>query len=108
MPNNNQTDLTKEGSMSFWVRISQNPNFKNPETNIKFMHESDVGGLLLTVLKERTSLRVEIRNPVFGVSILESDISKKLKEDMMVAVTWAKKEAKLYINGELAAQGILQ
>ena len=108
MINNNKTDLTKEGTISFWVRVDQNPHFTIPDTNIKFMHESDVGGVLLTVLKERTSLRVEIKNPKYGVAIMESDISKKLKEDMMVAITWAEKEAKLYINGKLASQGVLQ
>lgn len=108
MINNKKTDLTKEGSISFWVRIDQNAHFTRPETNINFMHESNVGGVLLTVLKERTSLRVEIKNPKYGVSIMESDISKKLKKNMMVAITWAEKEAKLYINGTLAAQGVLQ
>lgn len=108
MTNNKNTDLTKEGSITFWVRIGQNPHFTNPETNINFMYESNVGGVLLTVLKERTSLRVEVKNPKYGVSIIESDISKKLKEDMMVAITWAEKEAKLYINGEFSGQGVLQ
>jgi len=108
MTSNKNPDLTKQGSLHFWVRIAQNPNFTNPETNINFMYEKNVGGVILTVLKEKTSLKVKLKNPKYGLSIIESDISKKLHKDIMVTITWTEKEAKLYINSEFVAQGVLQ
>jgi hypothetical protein len=108
MINNKNTDLTKAGSVNFWVRIAQNPNFTKPETNINFMYEKNMGGVLLTILKEKTSLKIKLKNPKYGFSTIESDISKKLHNDMMVTITWTEKEAKLYINSEFAAQGVLQ
>ena len=51
---------------------------------------------------------MELENAKYGKSIIESDISKKLKMDMMVTITWEEKLAKLYINGEFVAEGMLQ
>lgn len=92
-------DLTTEGSITFWVRLKENPSFSDIESNINFMNNQDIGGVKLTILKEKSVMRVIVENTKYGVARLESDISKKLTEDMMVALTWTTDTVKFYING---------
>ncbi|MEJ1298504.1 MAG: LamG-like jellyroll fold domain-containing protein [Candidatus Sedimenticola sp. (ex Thyasira tokunagai)] len=99
-------DLTKEGSVTFWIRLEKNPYFKSENSNITFMHEKDVGGVKLTIVKENIVMRVIIDNSLYGISRMESDISKKLSEDMMIAITWSKESAKLYVNGKPVAESM--
>jgi hypothetical protein len=99
-------NLTKEGSISFWIRLKNNPPFSDPESNIKFMHKQDVGGVLLTILKEKSVMRVVVENSKYGVARLESDISKLLTQDMMVALTWTPDSVKFYINGALVSESV--
>lgn len=99
-------DLTKEGSISFWIRIKNNPPFSDPESNIKFMHKQDIGGILLTILKEKSVIRVVVENSKYGVARLESDISKYLSQDMMVALTWTSESVKFYLNGAPVSESV--
>lgn len=106
--NAQEMDLRKEGSLSFWIRIKDNPPFKDPKSNINFMLNKDISGLLLTILKEKEDLRIEIDNPDYGKIRIIHDISKYLNEDMMVALTWKENIVKLYLNGKLVEEGILK
>lgn len=101
--NNN---LTNEGSITFWIRLKENPPFKDLESNINFMHDHDVGGVKLTIIKEKSAMRVVVNNSKYGIAILEADISKKLSKDMMVALTWTKESAKFYLNGEPISESV--
>ena len=103
-----KTDLTKEGTISFVISIKDNPQFKNPDSNINFMHNNDVGGVLLTFLKEKENLKVEIDNPHYGKTRIIKDISALLEKGMMVSLTWKEDSIKLYINDKLAEEGILK
>jgi len=99
-------NLTTEGSILFWVKLSDNPAFQNPESNIAFMHDQDVGGIKLTIVKEKSIMRAVVNNSKYGVARLESDILKKLTKDMMVSLTWTKESAKFYLNGEQVSESI--
>jgi hypothetical protein len=101
------TDLRKEGSITFWIRRADNEQFSNPYSDIRFMLKKDVGGgVLITVLKERENLHVEIDNPEYGIVEFLHNISRYLDDDMMVALTWEKSVSKAYLNGELVAEGV--
>lgn len=93
-------DLTNEGSINFWIRIRENPMFMNEDSNIAFMKENDIGGIKLTILKEKNVLRVIQENIKYGIARLEADILKLLKKDMMVTITWNLDGVKLYLNTE--------
>jgi len=100
------TNLREEGTITFWITRKDNEQFSNPESNIKFMLRKDVGGIFLTVLKEREFLRVEVENPEYGSIELLHNIRKYLNDNVMVALTWQKNIAKLHLNGELVAEGV--
>lgn len=99
-------DLSKEGSVLFEIGLDKNPNFKSPSSNITFMLDNDIGKVKLTVLKEKEVLRVVVNNSVYGVSRLESDISKKLNQDLKVAITWTSELATLYLTGIKVAESM--
>jgi len=99
-------DITKEGSVTFWVRLPENPQFKDPNSNMTFMHKKNVGGVNLTIIKEKTVVRVIVDNTTFGISRMEGDISKSLEKDMMVAITWTAESAILYLYGKKVAESI--
>lgn len=102
-------DLTKEGTITFEILIKNNPQFKNPDSNINFMYNKNVGGVLLTFLKEKENLKVEIENPSYGKLRLINNISTLLdKGIMVVSLTWKESSVKLYLNGELVEEGILK
>ena len=58
-----------------------------------------MGGIFITVLKEREYLHVEIENPEYGDVEFVHDISKYLDNSMMVSITWKKNVCKLYQSG---------
>jgi len=97
-------DLTNEGSVTFIIDVKENPHFKDPNSNITFMYNYNVGGIILNLVKEKTTLRVGIENTKVGISKIETDISKILNKNMMVALTWTKESAKLYLNGEFISE----
>jgi len=99
-------NLTNEGHITFWIRLKDNPPFKDIESNMTFMHDHDIGGVVLTIIKEKSVMRVVIDNSKYGVARLEADISKKLSEDMMVALTWTQTSAIFYLNGEPISESI--
>jgi hypothetical protein len=99
-------NLTKEGSVTFWVRLTENPQFSDPASNMTFMFDQDVGGVKLTIVKEKTVVRVVVDNTTFGVSRMETDISKTLEKDMMVAITWTTEFATLYLYGKKVAESV--
>ena len=54
-------DLRQEGTITFWINKKDNEQFSNPESNIRFMLRKDVGGgVLVTVLKEKEYLHIEM------------------------------------------------
>ncbi len=108
MSNNQKVNLTEEGSITFWIKINTNPIFSDPNSNINFLHKKDVGNVFISVLKEGISLRVVVENSKYGISRMESDISTKLQQDMMVAITWSSDISKLTINGEFVSQSKFQ
>ncbi len=103
-----KNDLTKEGTLNFVISIKDNPQFKDPSSHINFMHNNNVGGVILTFLKEKEDLKVEIENPHYGKTRIIHDISGFLEKGMMVSLTWKENLVKLYINGELAEEDILK
>ena len=106
--NAQKKDLKQEGSISSWIHIKDNPPFKDIESNINFILNKDIGGLLLTILKEKENLRIDIDNPEYGKAKIVHNITKYLKEDMMVALTWKENIVKLYLNGKLVDEEILK
>lgn len=106
--NQNKNDLTKEGSVTFWIRIKDNPHFKDKNSNINFMLSKNVGGVNLTILKEKEDLRVEVSNRKFGKTRIIHNIKEYLENDMMVALTWEKETVTLYLNGKIATESLLE
>ena len=49
--NSQKNDLTNEGSISFVIRLKENPPFRDPSSNISFMLDKDIGGVSITILK---------------------------------------------------------
>lgn len=107
MAKNPSTDLTEEGSITFWIKKQENPAFSDPESNIKFTENKDVGGVHVSFLKEGTYLRVVLENLKYGETTIVADIEDLLDEDMMVALTWSKRNAKLYLNDKLVKESHL-
>lgn len=99
-------NLTNGGGITFTIDLKDNPPFKDLESNITFMYQYDVGGVKLTVVKEKSTMRVVVNNSKYGVARLESDISKKLSKDMRVALNWTKKSTQFYLNGESVSESI--
>lgn len=97
-------DLTFKGTVNFWVRLQENPHFKQKGSNISFMNGKEMGGVTLTVVKEQAVLRVVLHNSRYGVARIASDISDKLIDDMMVTITWDSRSTKLYLNGEITSE----
>lgn len=106
--NAQKKDLKQEGSISFGIRIKDNPPFKEPESNINFMLNKDIGGILLTILKEKENLRIDIDNQEYGKTKIVYKITKYLKEDMIVFLTWKENIVKLYLNRKLVEEEILK
>ena len=106
--NSKKTDLTQEGSISFRIKLKENPPFKDPDSNINFMLNKDIGGVRLTILKEKEDLKVEIDNQQYGKTKIVYNIADYLTKDMMVALTWKENVIKLYLNGELSGEGVLE
>jgi len=106
--NSKKTDLTQEGSISFRIKLKENPPFKDPDSNINFMLNKDIGGVRLTILKEKKDLKVEIDNQQYGKTKIVYNIADYLSKDMMVALTWKENVIKLYLNGELSGEGVLE
>lgn len=106
--NSQKNDLTNEGSISFVIRLKENPPFRDPNSNISFMLDKDIGGVSITILKEKEDLRVEIDNRQYGKTRIIHNIADYLSNDMMIALTWKEDALKLYLNGELADEGILE
>lgn len=103
-----KNDLTKEGTISFVISLKDNPLFRNPDSNINFMHNKDLGGVRLTFLKEKEEFKVEVVNPQYGKTRIIHNISELLNKGMTVALTWNENLIKLYINGALAEEDILK
>lgn len=101
-------DLTNEGSISFIIRLKENPPFRDPNSNITFMLDKDIGGVNITILKEKEDIRVEVDNRQYGKTRIIHNISDYLNNDMMIALTWKEDVIKLYLNGELADEDILE
>jgi len=106
--NSVKNDLTKEGAINFVISVKDNPHFKDPDSNINFMHNRNLGGVSLTFLKEKADFKVEIDNPKYGKTWIIHDISEFLNKGIMVALTWNEDIVKLYINGELVEECILK
>ena len=70
------------------------------------MYEQDVGNVKLTVVKEKSTLRVIVKNPKSGIDETASDITKKLTSDMMITITWTKDIAILYLNAEKVSESV--
>jgi hypothetical protein len=101
--------LPQEGTITFWINKKDNEQFSNPQSNIRFKLREDVGdGILVTVLKEQENLHIEIDNPDYGTVEFLHNISKYLRDSVMVALTWEKSVCKLYLNGEPVAEGIFR
>lgn len=103
-----KNDLIQEGSVSFWIKIKDNPQFKDRDSNINFMLNKDFGGVTLTILKEKENLIVEVDNKSYGRTRITQNILGYLNKDMMVALTWKEYSLKLYLNGELIQEEILE
>jgi len=70
------------------------------------MYEQDVGNVKLTVVKEKSTLRVIVKNPKSGIDETASDITKKLTSNMMITITWTKDIAILYLNAEKVSESV--
>ena len=70
------------------------------------MYEQDVGNVKLTVVKEKSTLRVIVKNPKSGIAETASDITKKLTSNMMITITWTKDIAILYLNAEKVSESV--
>ena len=46
-----KNNLTKEGTISFVISLKDNPSFRNPASNINFMHNKDLGGVRYKVVR---------------------------------------------------------
>lgn len=99
-------DLSNEGSVNFWIRINENPAFKDLDTNLTFMNEQDVGGVKITVVKEKSTMRVIVNNLKYGISKIASDITKKSTSDMMVTITWDSEIVTLYLNSKKVSESV--
>ena len=98
-------DLRQEGTITFWINKKDNEQFSNHGSNIRFMLRKDVGGgVLVTVLKEKEYLHIEIDNPEYGTAKLLHNIQKYLDSSVMIGLTWQQNVCKLYLNGELVAE----
>jgi hypothetical protein len=88
------------GTINFWIRCKDNPQFKSPLSNIQFCKDSNFEGILITVFKNRTMLNIDakINNNKYS---LNTDISSYLSDDIMVTITWTTKKVSLYINAEV-------
>lgn len=103
-----KNDLTNEGSLSFVIRLKENPHFKDPNSNVNFMLDKDIGGVIITILKEKEDLKVAVDNRKYGKTRIIHNVTDYLNSDMMIALTWKEEDLKLYLNGELADEGILE
>lgn len=99
-------DLSTEGSVNFWIRLKENPSFKDPNTNIIFMNEQDVGNVQITVVKEKSTLRIIVNNLKIGISEIATNIAKKSSSDMMVTITWTQDNVTLFLNAEKISESV--
>lgn len=93
--------MDKEFTITFWIRISQNPKWGENDSDINFPPITANNGAKIFFSKYGKYLKVYILHPEFGYKKLTTNIEKYLKRDTFLALTNSPKETKLYINANL-------
>jgi len=93
-------DTLNEGTFNFWIRIKDNPLFNSPNSFIQFCNNKNFDSIVLTILKEKTDLIIDITINNLKYN-LNAGIGNMLKNDMVVTITWTQEEIILYLNASI-------
>lgn len=93
--------MNKEFTISFWIRIKNNPKWTKPGADINFPPITTGDGVMVFFSKKKKILKVYILHPEVKYKKISVDISKFLEHDTNIALTNADNETRLYLNGEL-------
>jgi hypothetical protein len=91
----------KEFSITFWIRLKNNPKWNDIESDINFPPINGPQGTKIFFSKYRNLLKVYVLHPDIGYRKMTADITKYIGKDAFIAITNAELLTKLYINAEL-------
>ncbi len=92
----------KEFSITFWIRVNNNPSWKEKESDIKFPPITiSEKGVIVHSSKYGTKFKVYILHPEIGFRKLSADITKYIGTDTFVVVVNDDEKSQLYLNAEL-------
>lgn len=93
--------MSKEFTVTFWVRIKSNPKWNETKSEINFPPVFTNDRALIFFSKYGELLKVYILHPELGYKKIVTNIEKYLRMDTFLALTNSPKESKLYLNGKL-------
>jgi len=93
--------VNKEFSITFWIRVSHNPRWKEDNSEINFPPITANNGAMVFFSKDGKKLKVYILHPELGYKKLDANIEQFIKKDAFIALTNSQEVTKLYVNGEL-------
>jgi len=93
-----------EFTITFWIRIQNNPGWMKKESEIYFPFFTVKQGILVFFSKIRQNLKIYILHPDLGYRKLTANIAKYLRNDTFIALTNTEQETKLYLNADLVKE----
>lgn len=93
--------MNKEFSITFWIRINNNPKWTDRFSDIDFPPITTNEGIQLYFSKRKETFVVYVLHPIFGYRKIFANIKKYLHKDAFIALTNSDKETKLYVNADL-------
>ncbi|KGK97876.1 hypothetical protein LI82_08940 [Methanococcoides methylutens] len=89
-----------EFSVTFWIRISENPKWSNLNSTIRFPPIYTQEGVSIFITKLGSQLRVFVLDPEIGYRKIKTEIATYIKDDTFVALVVKGDYTTLYLNGE--------
>lgn len=93
-----------EFSITFWIRINENPGWKNIEADINFPPFTVKHGIIVYFSKYGEELKIYLLHPELGYRKLVVNIKNYLNKDTFIALTNSSTETKLYLNANLVTK----
>lgn len=95
--------MNKEYTVTFWIRLNNNPSWKDRDSNIYFPPITNENGIQTHFSKYGTTFKIYVLHPEIGFRKIVADIEAYIGNDTFVAFTNNDKESKLYLNGALVS-----
>ena len=95
--------MNKNFSVKFWIKLDQNPAWKDKDSVIDFPSFVVNEGIQIFFSKHESLFKVFVLHPLIGYRKMVTDVEAYIGKDAFVAFTNDESESKLYINGSLVS-----